>query len=76
MEGRYRPTGGIKTNARDTTSVTERRTGDADGRAVPRGCKDERDGDKRYEGSGHVIKRKWSKWRWWSLTWQNRTGEN
>lgn len=65
-DGGCRPTGEIKTNARNTASVTERRTG---GRMAPRDCKDEGDGDKRYEGSEHVIKRKWSKWRWRSATW-------
>lgn len=60
----------------NTTSVTERRTVDADGVAASRGCKDEEDDDKRYEGLGHVIKREWSKWRWRSPTWQNRAGEN
>jgi len=42
----------------DTTIVTERRTGDTNGSTTSRGCKDEGDNDKRYEGSGHVIKKK------------------
>lgn len=45
---------GIKTNARDTTSVTERRTSNTDRRTALRGCKDEEDDDKRYEGSGRT----------------------
>lgn len=48
----------IKTNARDTTSVTERRTSDTDGRTAPRGCKDEGNDDKRYEGSEACNKKK------------------
>lgn len=60
----------------NTTSVTERGTVDADGVTASRGCKDEEDDDKRYEGLGHVVKREWSKWRWRSPTWQNRAGEN
>lgn len=48
----------IKTNARDTTSVTERRTSGTNEKTAPRGCKVEGDDDKRYEGLGHNKKKK------------------
>lgn len=48
---------GIKTNARDTTSVTERRTSGTNGRTAPRGCKVEGDDDKRHERLGHNKKK-------------------
>jgi len=40
-----------------------------------RDCKDKEDDTKRYEGSEHIIKRKWSKWRWWTSTQQKITPE-
>lgn len=49
---------GIKTNAKDTMSVTRRRTGSAMKERRAGGCKGEEDDDiyKRYEGSECAIK--------------------